>query len=272
MLTSAVFLTDAWPPSLRPVLLPSLRPVLLSLPLPLYPLLYTRELEEEYVKCSKDPEFKAEFEALGRDYVGRATPMYYSERLTKHCGGARIWLKREDLAHTGAHKINNALGQALLAKKLGKTRMWVLSNRASPDLLCSALLCSALKRNSHKRDSIAETGAGQHGVATATACALLGMPCVVYMGEVDMERQKLNVFRMRILGTEVRGVKSGSRTLKDAVNEALRDWVTNVRTTHYIIGSAIGPHPFPAIVRDFQSVIGRESRKQMLEQVGADGA
>jgi len=164
--------------------------------------------------------------------------MYFAERLTKLTGGAQIWFKREDLAHTGAHKINNALGQALLAKKLGKKRV------------------------------IAETGAGQHGVATATACALLGLECVVYMGEEDMRRQALNVFRMRVLGASCKAVTSGSRTLKDAVNEALRDWVTNVRTTHYIIGSAIGPHPFPTIVRDFQSVIGRESRAQILERLG----
>eukprot|EP00948_MAST-09A_sp_MAST-9A-sp1_P000825 g825.t1 len=194
------------------------------------------ELAREYVRYSQDPTFRAEFEKLGRDYIGRPTPMYYAKRLTEHCGGARIWFKREDLAHTGAHKINNALGQALLAKKMGKTRI------------------------------IAETGAGQHGVATATACALLQLPCVVYMGEEDMKRQELNVFRMRVLGTEVRGVSSGSRTLKDAVNEALRDWVTNVETTHYIIGSAIGPHPFPTIVRDFQTVIGREARKDILDQ------
>jgi tryptophan synthase beta subunit len=164
--------------------------------------------------------------------------MYFAERLTNLVGGAQIWFKREELAHTGAHKINNALGQALLAKKLGKKRV------------------------------IAETGAGQHGVATATACALLGLECVVYMGEEDMKRQALNVFRMRMLGAECRPVLSGSKTLKDAVNEALRDWVTNVRTTHYIIGSAIGPHPFPTIVRDFQSVIGREARVQMLDKAG----
>lgn len=195
-------------------------------------------LEVAYVKASQDPFFTREIERLGRDFIGRPTPMYFARRLSDHCGGARIWFKREDLAHTGAHKINNALGQALLAKTLGKARI------------------------------IAETGAGQHGVATATACALLDMPCTVYMGEEDMKRQSLNVFRMRMLGAEVRGVYSGSRTLKDAINEALRDWVTNVETTHYIIGSAIGPHPFPLIVRDFQSVIGRESRAQILEQAG----
>jgi len=196
------------------------------------------ELEREYVKLSNDPSFRAEMEQLGRDYVGRPTPMYFCAKLTEKIGGAQIWFKREDLAHTGAHKINNALGQALMAKRMGKKRV------------------------------IAETGAGQHGVATATACALLNMPCTVYMGEEDMLRQSLNVFRMRILGTTVKGVKSGSATLKDAINEAMRDWVTNVRTTHYIIGSAIGPHPFPTIVRDFQAVIGKESRAQMIKQAG----
>jgi len=194
------------------------------------------QLEEEYVKACKDPAFRAEFEQLGRDYIGRPTPMYFAKRFTERCGGANIWLKREDLAHTGAHKINNALGQALLAKRIGKKRI------------------------------IAETGAGQHGVATATACALLDLECIVYMGEVDMERQSLNVFRIRMLGATVVPVTSGSRTLKDAVNEALKDWVTNVVSTHYIIGSAIGPHPFPTIVRDFQAVIGHESRAQMLAQ------
>ncbi|CAE7256984.1 hypothetical protein FNF27_00501 [Cafeteria roenbergensis] len=196
------------------------------------------QLAAEYIKASRDPEFRKELEQLGRDYVGRPTPIYFAKRLTEVTGGAQIWFKREDLAHTGAHKINNALGQALLAKKLGKKRV------------------------------IAETGAGQHGVATATACALLGLECVVYMGEEDMRRQALNVFRMQVLGATCRPVTSGSKTLKDAVNEALRDWVTNVRTTHYIIGSAIGPHPFPTIVRDFQSVIGREARAQVLKQVG----
>ena len=194
------------------------------------------ELEEIYVQCSKDPEFQIQLEKLGRDYVGRPTPLYFCENLTKYCGGAEIWLKREDLAHTGAHKINNALAQGLLAKRIGKKRI------------------------------IAETGAGQHGVATATACALLGLNCVVYMGEEDMRRQALNVFRMRMLGTEVKGVSSGTKTLKDAINEAMRDWVTNVNDTHYIVGSAIGPHPFPTIVRDFQSVIGRETRKQFLDR------
>jgi tryptophan synthase beta subunit len=196
------------------------------------------ELEREYVKLSKDPQFREEMEHLGRDYVGRPTPLYFCKKLTEKIGGAQIWFKREDLAHTGAHKINNALGQALMAKRMGKKRI------------------------------IAETGAGQHGVATATACALLGLPCTVYMGEEDMRRQSLNVFRMKMLGTKVVGVSAGAATLKDAINEAMRDWVTNVRTTHYIIGSAIGPHPFPTIVRDFQAVIGKESRAQMLRQAG----
>ena len=196
------------------------------------------QLEDIYVKASQDPEFQIELEKLGKDYIGRATPLYFCENLTKKCGGARIWLKREDLAHTGAHKINNAIGQGLLAKRIGKKRI------------------------------IAETGAGQHGVATATACALLGLNCCVYMGEEDMRRQALNVFRMRMLGAEVRGVSSGTKTLKDAINEAMRDWVTNVNDTHYIVGSAIGPHPFPTIVRDFQSVIGRETRRQFLEKNG----
>eukprot|EP00516_Mucochytrium_quahogii_P000671 CAMPEP_0203758878 /NCGR_PEP_ID=MMETSP0098-20131031/11751_1 /ASSEMBLY_ACC=CAM_ASM_000208 /TAXON_ID=96639 /ORGANISM=" , Strain NY0313808BC1" /LENGTH=459 /DNA_ID=CAMNT_0050651529 /DNA_START=162 /DNA_END=1541 /DNA_ORIENTATION=- len=196
------------------------------------------ELEDIYVKASQDPDFQLELEQLGRDYIGRPTPLYYAENLTKRFGGAKIWLKREDLAHTGAHKINNALAQGLIAKRIGKKRI------------------------------IAETGAGQHGVATATACSLLGLECTVYMGEEDMRRQALNVFRMKILGAEVRGVSSGTKTLKDAINEAMRDWVTNVTTTHYIIGSAIGPHPFPTIVRDFQSVIGRETRAQSLEQIG----
>ena len=198
-----------------------------------------QQLEKEYVKACKDPAFRAELEQLGRDYIGRPTPLYFAKRFTERCGGANIWLKREDLAHTGAHKINNALGQALLAKRIGKKRI------------------------------IAETGAGQHGVATATACALLDLECIVYMGAVDMERQSLNVFRIRMLGATVVPVTSGSKTLKDAVNEALKDWVTNVEGTHYIIGSAIGPHPFPTIVRDFQAVIGAESRAQMLEQCGA---
>jgi tryptophan synthase beta subunit len=176
-------------------------------------------LAEQYVTLTKDPEFQAEFEKLGRDFIGRPTAMYHAERLSKKLGGAQIWIKREDLAHTGAHKINNAIGQVLLARKLGKQRI------------------------------IAETGAGQHGVATATACALLGLECVVYMGAVDIQRQALNVFRMKTLGASVVPVHSGSATLKDAVNEAMRDWVTNVETTHYIIGSAVGPHPFPTICR-----------------------
>ncbi|MSQ33941.1 MAG: tryptophan synthase subunit beta, partial [Dehalococcoidia bacterium] len=172
------------------------------------------------------------------NYAGRPTPLTYAARLTAHCGGARIYLKREDLAHTGAHKINNALGQGLLAQRLGKGRV------------------------------IAETGAGQHGVATATVCAKLGLECVVYMGEEDTRRQAVNVFRMRLLGADLRTVTSGSRTLKDAINEAIRDWVTNVENTYYLLGSAVGPHPYPVLVRDFQSVIGSEARQQMLEQVG----
>ncbi len=196
------------------------------------------DLEAAYLEARDDPAFRAELDHLLRHYVGRPTPLYFAERLTRETGGARIWLKREDLAHTGAHKINNALGQALLARRLGKHRI------------------------------IAETGAGQHGVATATVCAMLGLECVVYMGIEDVRRQSLNAFRMKMLGATLVPVDTGSRTLKDAINEAMRDWVTNVRTTHYIIGSAIGPHPFPTIVRDFQSVIGREARAQMLEQAG----
>ncbi len=196
------------------------------------------ELEAAYLEARQDAAFAEELAELERHYVGRPTPLYFAARLTEEVGGARLWLKREDLAHTGAHKINNALGQALLAKRLGKPRI------------------------------IAETGAGQHGVATATVCAKLGLECVVYMGTEDIRRQSLNVFRMKMLGAEVVPVDSGSRTLKDAINEAMRDWVTNVRTTHYLIGSAIGPHPFPTMVRDFQSVIGREARAQMLEQAG----
>jgi tryptophan synthase beta subunit len=196
------------------------------------------ELERAYAEARNDPSFQAELDELLKHYVGRATPLYFAEHLTRECGGARIWLKREDLAHTGAHKINNALGQALLAKRLGKPRI------------------------------IAETGAGQHGVATATVCAMLDLECVVYMGSEDIKRQSLNAFRMKMLGAELVSVESGSKTLKDAINGAMRDWVTNVATTHYIIGSAIGPHPFPTIVRDFQSVIGREARAQMLEQAG----
>ncbi len=196
------------------------------------------ELTEAFERAIRDPRFQAELEGLLRDYVGRPTPLYFARRLTEYLGGAKIYLKREDLAHTGAHKINNTIGQALLTKRMGKPRV------------------------------IAETGAGQHGVATATAAALLGLECVIYMGELDMERQRLNVFRMRLLGAEVVPVRSGSRTLKDAINEALRDWVTNVRTTHYILGSVTGPHPFPKMVRYFQSVIGREAKQQILEREG----
>lgn len=196
------------------------------------------ELEEAYQQAFSDPFFLNEFEHLLHTYVGRPTPLTLAGRLTAHLGGATIYLKREDLAHSGAHKINNALGQALLAKRMGKRRI------------------------------IAETGAGQHGVATATAAALLGLECVIYMGEVDMERQKPNVLRMNLLGAEVRPVCSGSRTLKDAINEAIRDWVTNVRDTHYLLGSALGPYPYPQMVRDFQSVIGKEARQQMIDQVG----
>ncbi|MBN1811411.1 MAG: tryptophan synthase subunit beta [Anaerolineae bacterium] len=196
------------------------------------------ELEAAYLALQDDVEFQAELDDLLRTYVGRPTPLTHARRLTEHLGGAQIYLKREDLAHSGAHKINNALGQALLAQRLGKRRV------------------------------IAETGAGQHGVATATSAALLGMECVVYMGTVDIARQQPNVLRMRLLGAEVRPVGSGSKTLKDAINEAIRDWVTNVETTHYLLGSALGPHPYPTMVRDFQAVIGREARAQMLEQVG----
>jgi tryptophan synthase beta chain len=192
------------------------------------------ELETAYEAAKKDSAFQAELGGLLKNYVGRESPLYFAERLTAHFGGAKIYLKREDLNHTGAHKINNCLGQILLARRMGKTRI------------------------------IAETGAGQHGVATATVAARFGLPCIVYMGEVDIERQKPNVFRMRLLGAEVRGVSSGSRTLKDAMNEALRDWVANVQDTFYIIGSAAGPHPYPAMVRDFQTVIGNETRAQML--------
>jgi tryptophan synthase beta chain len=196
------------------------------------------ELTEAFERAIRDPQFHAELEGLLREYVGRPTPLYFARRLTEYLGGAKIYLKREDLAHTGAHKINNTIGQALLTKRMGKPRV------------------------------IAETGAGQHGVATATAAALLGLECVIYMGELDMERQRLNVFRMKLLGAEVVPVRSGSRTLKDAINEALRDWVTNVRTTHYILGSVTGPHPFPKMVRYFQSVIGREAKQQILEREG----
>lgn len=194
------------------------------------------ELEEAYLRARNDQEFMAELAHLQHTYIGRPTPLTYAQRLSEHLGGAQIYLKREDLAHSGAHKINNALGQALLMKrKMGKERI------------------------------VAETGAGQHGVATATASALLGIECIVYMGIVDMERQKPNVFRMQLLGTEVRAVDSGSQTLKDAINEAIRDWVTHVETTHYLLGSALGPHPYPAMVRDFQSVIGREAHTQMQD-------
>jgi len=197
-----------------------------------------REIEEKYNQIKSDPDFLAELDVYRRDFVGGPTPLHLAERLTEMCGGAKIWLKREDLAHTGAHKINNAIGQCLLAKRIGKPRI------------------------------IAETGAGQHGVATATICAKLGMDCTVYMGAVDCERQKLNVFRMKTLGAKVIAVQDGQRTLKDAINEAMRDWVTNVRDTHYLIGSAVGPHPFPTIVRDFQSIMGTEMRAQMLDKAG----
>jgi tryptophan synthase beta chain len=196
------------------------------------------ELEHTYVECRDDPAFQQELDYLLRQYAGRPTPLYLAKRLTKELGGAKVYFKREDLAHTGAHKINNTIGQALLAVRMGKPRV------------------------------IAETGAGQHGVATATAAALLGLECEVYMGTEDMRRQALNVFRMRLLGSKVTAVDAGSRTLKDAINEAMRDWVTNVRTTHYVLGSVLGPHPFPMIVRDFQRVIGRETRVQILEQEG----
>ncbi|MFP5267042.1 MAG: tryptophan synthase subunit beta [Acidobacteriota bacterium] len=196
------------------------------------------ELEAAYAAAQADPAFHAELDGLLKDYCGRPTPLYAARRLSEMLGGARIYLKREDLLHTGAHKINNALGQALLARRMGKQRI------------------------------IAETGAGQHGVATATVCALFGMECVVYMGEEDMRRQELNVFRMRLLGAEVRGVGAGSATLKDAINEAMRDWVTNVRSSFYILGSALGAHPYPTMVRDFQRVISRESKRQILEQAG----
>jgi tryptophan synthase beta chain len=197
------------------------------------------EFETAYGSLRKDREFRAQLADVLRDFVGRPTPITEAKRFAERCGGAmQLFLKREDLNHTGAHKINNAVGQALIAKRMGKQRV------------------------------IAETGAGQHGVATATACALLGLQCVVYMGEVDMARQELNVFRMRLLGAEVVPVTSGSRTLKDAINEAIRDWVTNVRTTHYIIGSVLGPHPYPMVVRDFQSVIGREALAQLKKRTG----
>ena len=196
------------------------------------------ELEAEYKAARADPAFEAELNGYLKDYVGRPSPLYFAERLTAHFGGAKIYLKRDELNHTGSHKINNCIGQILLARRMGRTRI------------------------------IAETGAGQHGVAAATVCALFGMPCVVYMGEVDIARQQPNVFRMKLLGAEVRPVSSGSKTLKDALNEALRDWVTNVADTFYIIGTVAGPHPYPMLVRDFQSIIGREARSQMVEAEG----
>jgi tryptophan synthase beta chain len=196
------------------------------------------ELESAYVQACADPNFQRQFYELCCDYAGRPTPLYHAQKLSEKLGGAQIFLKREDLLHTGAHKINNALGQGLLALRMGKRRI------------------------------IAETGAGQHGVAVATVCAMLGLKCIVYMGEEDVQRQSLNVFRMKLLGTEVRSVSTGSRTLKDAINEAIRDWVTNVRTTHYLLGSVVGPHPYPMIVRDFQSVIGKETREQIMTSQG----
>ena len=196
------------------------------------------ELEREYDLAKADAAFQAELADLLHNYAGRPTALYHCKRLSEQLGGAKIYLKREDLLHTGAHKINNALGQGLLARRMGKRRI------------------------------IAETGAGQHGVATATVCALLGLECVVYMGDVDMERQELNVLRMRLLGAEVRGVSSGSKTLKDAISEAMRDWVTNVRTTYYLLGSALGAHPYPTMVRDFQTCIGKEIKEQIVEREG----
>jgi len=196
------------------------------------------DLDAAYSEAKHDPSFWAEFDSLSRDYSGRPTPLYFAERLTKHCGGAQIFLKREDLAHTGAHKINNALGQGLLACRMAKRRI------------------------------LAETGAGQHGVAAATICAKLGLDCIVYMGEEDVNRQSLNVFRMKLLGAEVCPVSSGSKTLKDAINEAIRDWVTNVRDSYYLLGSVVGPHPYPTMVRDFQSIIGKETKQQILEKCG----
>ena len=196
------------------------------------------DLAGAYREAQQDADFQGRLAELLKSYAGRPTPLYRADRLTEHCGGARIFLKREDLAHSGAHKINNALGQGLLAERMGKRRI------------------------------VAETGAGQHGVAAATVCAMLGLECIVYMGEEDIYRQSLNVFRMRLLGAEVRAVSSGSRTLKDAINEAIRDWVTNVDTTHYLLGSVVGPHPYPMMVRDFQSVIGEEARWQIMEAAG----
>jgi len=196
------------------------------------------ELAAAYAKYKDSPEFRSNLAALERDYSGRPTPLYHARMLTQYCGGAQVYLKREDLAHTGAHKINNALGQGLLAKAMGKQRI------------------------------IAETGAGQHGVATAAVCAMLGQQCIVYMGEEDVQRQSLNVFRMKLMGADVRPVSSGSKTLKDAINEAIRDWVSNVADSYYLIGSVVGPHPYPQMVRDFQSVIGRETQLQVMEKCG----
>ncbi len=196
------------------------------------------DLSDQYAAAQEDPSFQAELDDLLRYYVGRPSPLYFAERLSEYCGGARIYLKREDLNHTGAHKINNTLGQALLTRRMGKRRV------------------------------IAETGAGQHGVATATACARFGLECVIYMGAEDIRRQRPNVFSMKLLGAEIRPVTSGSRTLRDAINEAMRDWMASVETTHYCLGSVVGPHPFPQIVRDFQAVIGREARQQCLDQMG----
>ncbi|MBA7504037.1 Tryptophan synthase beta chain [subsurface metagenome] len=196
------------------------------------------DLNAAYGEAKNDPSFWSEFDSLAHDYAGRPTPLYFAQRLTEHYRGAQFFLKREDLLHTGAHKINNALGQGLLAKRMRKRRI------------------------------IAETGAGQHGVATATICAKLGLECIVYMGEEDIQRQALNVFRMKLLGAEVQPVSSGSKTLKDAINEAIRDWVTNVRDTYYLLGSAVGPHPYPVMVRDFQSIIGKETKEQILAKCG----
>ena len=196
------------------------------------------ELTAAYQEAKADADFWVEFDSLSRNYSGRPTPLYLAEKLTKHSGGAQIFLKREDLAHTGAHKINNALGQGLLALRMGKRRI------------------------------IAETGAGQHGVATAAVCAMLGLECIIYMGEEDIRRQSLNVFRMKLMGAEVRAVSSGSRTLKDAINETIRDWVTNARDNYYLLGSAVGPYPYPMMVRDFQSIIGKETRQQILDKSG----
>ena len=192
------------------------------------------QLDQAYLVALEDQQFQDQLNHLLRTYVGRPTALYFASNLTRQCGGAKIYLKREDLAHTGAHKINNAVGQGILAKHMGKHRI------------------------------VAETGAGQHGVAAATVCALLGLECIVYMGSEDIRRQSLNVYRMRLLGAEVRAVESGSRTLKDAINEAIRDWVTNVETTHYLLGSAVGPHPYPRMVRDFQSFIGSEAKEQLM--------